>query len=216
MTVWRKVPRTAEQGRREALALRLLGDGAVRLRSVEAGGALLLDRVEPGTTLADSGLDDDAVTRVLARALLRLRRPAPSASGLPTIAEEAAPLPAGAAALLADLLSDEVVPVVLHGDLHARNLLQGPDGWVVVDPHGLVGDPGWEVGPLLLNGLAGDLAAQAARRLAVLAEELGEERDRLAAWGWVRARLSLAWSRADRTLPLERVTEVAEELRGTA
>ena len=36
--------------------------------------------------------------------------------------------------------------VVLHGDLHHDNVLRDGDGWVVIDPHGYVGDPGSRAG----------------------------------------------------------------------
>ena len=50
------------------------------------------------------------------------------------------------------LLRDPVEDRVLHGDLHPQNLLWAQDrGWVAIDPHGLVGDPGYDVGPLLIN-----------------------------------------------------------------
>lgn len=207
--MWRKRCRSSAQAAREAQALRLLR-GCVRVVEV-AGDVLVLERVVPGTTLLGSGLGDDGMTRVLGAALLGMQVPGPA--GLPSVVEECAPLAGDGAAVLSELLADAPSPVVLHGDLHHRNLLRGPGGWVGIDPHGVVGDPGYDVGPLLLNALAGDVARQAHRRLDLLAEVLGQDRARLQAWGHVRACLSRAWSALDGTPPLPGVDEVAAALR---
>ena len=39
------------------------------------------------------------------------------------------------------LAEDDVPPVLLHGDMHPGNVLQGPDGPVAIDPRACVGDP---------------------------------------------------------------------------
>lgn len=185
----------------------------MRLLRVEPGGALLLDRVEPGTPLADAGLADDEATRRVAEALLLLHVAVPDGLALPTVAEECAGLTGDGGAVLHDLLADARQPVVLHGDLHGRNLLRGPTGWVAVDPHGVVGDAGYDVGPWLVDAGPADVRRQAARRVAVLAEVLVQDRARVAAWGFVRARLSALWARVDGTPPLPHLRELAAALR---
>ena len=68
-----------------AAALRLYaGAGAVRLLDA-AHGALLLERLEPGTPLAEVE-DDDAASRVGGGLMRRLRRPAPPTHPFPTLA----------------------------------------------------------------------------------------------------------------------------------
>ncbi|GHH41314.1 aminoglycoside phosphotransferase family protein [Lentzea cavernae] len=39
------------------------------------------------------------------------------------------------------LAEDDIAPVLLHGDLHPGNVLQGPAGPVAIDPRACVGDP---------------------------------------------------------------------------
>ncbi len=208
--VWRKRARDLAAAGREAEGLRVLR-GCVRVVELSADGTLVLERVLPGTTLLASGLDDDAMTRVLAEAMVGMHVRADTS--LPTVAQECARLSGDAAAVLRELLVGGPADVVLHGDLHHGNLLCGPDGWVGIDPHGVVGDPGYDVGPLLLNALAADLARQADRRLGVLAEVLGQDRDRLQAWGYVRACLSRSWSAQDGTPPLPGVEQLEQVLR---
>lgn len=90
--------------------------------------------------------------------------------------------------------------VVLHGDLHHENVLREADGdLVVIDPKGILGAPGFDVGALLWNpfGQVLDFPALTDDRLEVLAAELAMERAEVQAWGWVAAVLSAAWEAAD-------------------
>lgn len=69
--------------------------------------------------------------------------------------------------------------VVLHGDLHHDNVLRADrEPWLAIDPHGLLGDPGYEIAPVLYNPdrarRDGDLLALVPRRLEQLAEERGK------------------------------------------
>jgi streptomycin 6-kinase len=86
--------------------------------------------------------------------------------------------------------------VVLHGDLHHENVLRGPDGnLVVLDPNGVLGAPGFDVGALLWNPWGEVLNHPEVMpvRLDVLADELEMDRTEVRAWGWVVAVLSAAW-----------------------
>jgi streptomycin 6-kinase len=42
-------------------------------------------------------------------------------------------------------------PVRMHGDFHHFNILSSERGWLVIDPKGVIGPAGYEVGPLLMN-----------------------------------------------------------------
>ena len=169
-----------------------------------------------------SELPDDDATVALARAMQSLWRPVPPGCGLPTVERECAPvlvdlgldrdLVAAARTAVADLLAAAPEPVVLHGDLHHGNLLRGPVGWVAIDPHGLIGDPAYDVGPLLLNPLDRDAAALVRRRLDLLAGELGLDRERLRQWGLVRAVLACSWDAEAGQRPPATFLRVADAL----
>lgn len=108
------------------------------------------------------------------------------------------PLPAAivqaARRTLHQLLRDPAQERVLHGDLHQENLLWSADrGWVAIDPHGVVGDSGYDVGPLLINPWNADPASLLSHRLPLLAQRLDMPIERVAAWGLVRAVLAEAW-----------------------
>ena len=155
--VWCKGARSWEELRREAEALLLLGPPVVRLLRIE-DQVLILEHILPGTPAA--ALPDDEAMAAVAATLLALWVRVPARCGLPTVHQECAtldddqavaPLPPRvvrtARVTLDRLLRDPVEDRVLHGDLHPQNLLWAQDrGWVAIDPHGLVGDPGYDVG----------------------------------------------------------------------
>ncbi len=99
-------------------------------------------------------------------------------------------------------LQQGVAPVVLHGDLHHENVFRQEDGGlVVIDPKGILGAPGFDVGAALWNP-GGVLEHPhpdrlTATRLEVLAAELAMDRAEVQAWGWVAAVLSAAWEAQD-------------------
>ncbi len=208
----------------EREALRLFdGRGAVRLLdSDEERGALLLERLEPGTKLAElCETDDEGATSVAVSVMLRLRRPAPHAHDFPTVARwgegfgrhrvnfggATGPLPARlfaeAEALFRDLNDSSAEPVLLHGDLHHENILAARrESWLAVDPKGVVGEAAYEVGALLRNPIGRilgwpNLSRVMERRVRQLSDELGFERERVRGWGLSQAVLAAVWSCED-------------------
>lgn len=209
-------------------ALRHLdGRGSVRLLAADkAWGALLLERLRPGATVA-TVQDDEAATRIAAGVMQQLWRPPPEEHSFRSVADWAAglqrlrahfeggagPFPPRlvslAESLFADLLPSMAPPVVLHGDLHHDNILSAERRpWLAIDPKGITGEPAYEVGAWLRNPLPQvadwpDLEQILDRRVAVFAEMLGFERRRLLAWGVAQAVLSSWWSYEDHGAPNE-------------
>jgi streptomycin 6-kinase len=104
-----------------------------------------------------------------------------------------------ALAAVEQLLADPPVPVVLHQDLHGGNVLRAGGGWRAIDPKPLAGDPAFDAASLLRDRrdeLVSDPAAAARvrRRLDLLADELGHDRERMRLWALVHA---LAWGVED-------------------
>jgi streptomycin 6-kinase len=208
----------------EREALRLFdGRGSVRLLdSDEERGALLLERLEPGTTLAEmSETDDEGATSFAAYVMRSLRRPAHDAHDFPSVARwgegfgrhrarfdgKTGPIPARlfeeAETLFRELNDSAAEPVLLHGDLHHENILAARrEPWLSIDPKGVVGEPAYEVGALLRNPnrriLAWpNLARVMERRIRQLSDELGFERERVRGWGMSQAILAAVWSCED-------------------
>ena len=224
----------------EIAALRLYdGRGSARLLEADPEhGALLIERLLPGSMLLDL-TDDDEATRIAAQVMRALWRPAPPApedAVFPTTARWASglqrlrarysggtgPLPEGmvqrAEALFAELLASSGAPILLHGDLHHENILAAERApWLAIDPKGLIGEAEYEVGALIRNPLPRllalpDVTATLARRFDILAETLGFDRQRMIAWSYAQAILSAWWTIEDHGHGWEPTIALAEHL----
>ncbi|MEJ8280609.1 aminoglycoside phosphotransferase family protein [Pseudonocardia spirodelae] len=195
----------------EVAALRAWnGRGAVRLLwSDPARGVLLLERAVPGTEAA--AVPDDTALDTIGSLLATLHT-APVPAGLDPVSCERAAFDAHlarrdevlprtlverAAALWTGLCAGAEREVLLHGDLHHHNVLAATrEPWLAIDPHGRVGDPGYDCGQVLYNPLGADpddLARRAPDRLARLAGAVGVPWDRAVAWGFAVCVLSEVW-----------------------
>ena len=193
------------------------GHGAVRLLEADDKRCvMLMEQAFPGVPLARLE-DDDAATAIGADVMRAFWRPAPAEHPFPTVARwlrafavvrekyggASGPLPeatlARAEALARDLLASAPYERLMHGDLHHDNIVSAQrEPWLVIDPKGLVGDPGYETGPFITNPYGrfemwADPARHFARRADILAERLDYPRDRILAWGFTQAVLSAAW-----------------------
>jgi streptomycin 6-kinase len=222
---------------REAAALDVFdGHGAVRLLAYDAErGALLLERAEPGVPARDllPGHDEEA-TAVAVTVARHLHRPPPPGCALPDLVSYRGsftgylqahpgdePLPRhlveAADRLFAELTATAPDRVVLHGDLHHDNLLSATrEPWLAIDPHGVVGDPGFEIGALLYNPeperRSGELLALVPARIEQLSDGLGQPVERVLAWGFVMAVLSEVWTTEGDGTPGSRALDVARLL----
>jgi streptomycin 6-kinase len=218
-------------------ALRLYdGHGIVQLLHADREqGAMLLERLKPGTPLANL-TDDEEATSIAARVMRQLWRPVPAEHRFPTVAKWASglgrlrehfggttgPLPKSlveeAETLFTELIDSRGEVVLLHGDLHHENIVAAErQPWLALDPKGLVGEPAYEVGALLRNQLPEPLTQPEAsrimgRRVDQLSEELGLDRERLLGWGLAQAVLSAWWSIEDHGYGWEPAIAVAEAL----
>lgn len=186
------------------------GEGAARVLAID-GRAILLERLSGPRSLAAmarSGQDDEA-TRILCETAARLHAPrdaTPPDTLVPLTRwhrslAEAATSKGGAFAeawpVAEALLAAPRDPVVLHGDLHHDNVLDGgPRGWLAIDPKGLIGERGFDYANLFRNP-DGALALQPgrlARQARIVAEVAKLEPRRLLSWIYTYAVLGAAWS----------------------
>jgi len=199
------------------------GVGAVRLLAADTERCvMLMERALPGLPLAQLA-DDDAATAIGADIMRELWRPAPVSHPFPTVARwllafgrvramhggASGPLPeatlARAEVIASDLLASAPEERLMHGDLHHDNIVSAQrEPWLIIDPKGPVGDPGYEMGPFLNNPYGRmetwpDPARNLARRADIFAERLGYPRERIIAWAFVQAVLSAAWHVEDQT-----------------
>jgi streptomycin 6-kinase len=217
------------------------GIGAVRLLAYDpARGAFLVEPALPGTSASALVPSRDLVaTAAIITVARRLHRPVSTVDAvLPDLlardrqsfvdhlrrypGDEPVPrrLVTRALGLLAELCASATVRVVLHGDLHHDNVLRASDGprgrsdpWLAIDPHGVVGDPGAEIGAMLYNPdpprRDPALLALVPARLEQLADGLALPYDRVLAWGFVQAVLSEVWTAEDSHADVTRALDVA-------
>ncbi|MEW2299442.1 aminoglycoside phosphotransferase family protein [Streptomyces sp. NPDC006655] len=193
------------------------GRGAVLLHGRDdARFALLLERAHM-TTLAALESDDETVVAIAGRLNHRLAVPAPAA--LPRLRDragtwerelrrDAAELAHGlpprvldAAVATTRELGRAQPDTLVHGDLHARNILRGDrEPWLAVDPKGWAGDPAYDAGTLLKSRAlslmrTGDLRRAAHRLLDVFAEAAELDRERVRRWAQLHAVQAAFWAR---------------------
>lgn len=145
------------------------GRGCVELlRYDQDSGAMLLERLGP--SLADRQLPQPIRMRILAATAEKFWRPARPCHALPTGAEKAVDLAhyirrawaalgrpcaahtvdhAMAVAQRRALAHDDDHAVLVHGDVHQWNALTSGSGYRLVDPHGLIAEPEYDLGVIM-------------------------------------------------------------------
>ena len=182
------------------------GDGMVRLLDHDPGGAQLLERAEPGSSLLDER-DETEGNEIAVGVLHRLWRPASGA--FVTVAEEATrwadsmplrhveqmapferPILELAMETIRDLVATQGEAVLLHGDLHHGNILAAErEPWLAIDPKPLVGEREFDITALLRDRREEVLAdpdphARLQRRFDRLCELFDCDRRRLRDWSF--------------------------------
>ncbi len=229
-----KVSRHLGETKTEIAALQLwAGSAAAKLLDTDPEqGALLLERIEPGTMLLEIAEDDDdAATLITCGVLRRLWRTVPTeAHGLRQLESWCAafdrnrePLSRGATgfpaelfqradALRRELLGSTDHPVTLHGDMHHYNVLRSHRGeWLAIDPKGLEGDRTFDICQYFRNPLNREVPVDLnRRRLDIFCSELDLDRERARAWALVHAVLDACWDYEDGQ-PVQRAIAYAEQ-----
>jgi streptomycin 6-kinase len=181
---WRGEEQTS--GYRAALAL---GGwwGPKVFESDEASGAVLMERICPGTTMADSGLPEEEARQIVV-ALMKELQGRVDPQGYPTLRDYFLQ----PNQLLDELLETTETIVFVHGDLHHFNVLKSdsPKPWIPIDPKGLACDPAYEPVAFLRNQLDPNESLEATSaliqsRLNFFARELELDPVRMAKWGLV-------------------------------
>jgi len=193
------------------------GNGVVRVYE-QAPGAMLIERLQPGHSLADmslNGSDEDA-TDILAGVMRQMSaREFPEAC--PTVqdwgksferyiatADDSIPrsLVEAGHRVYSDLCASQRAPGLLHGDLHHYNVLyDSKRGWLAIDPKGVIGEIEYEIGAVLRNPIERpELFVSPSiieRRLQQFTRKLNLDSSRALQWGFAQAVLSAIWGIED-------------------
>lgn len=210
------------EGIPEAVALEAYppGTAPLVLRQDPWTWSMLLERIDPGTQLGRAGLATDAALHAGAGLLARIGRATPAA-GIPELRDVVRGYSAAARArwtahrehldtlgasdlvssALEDLagLADEVDGdgVMLHGDFNPGNILCSPAGVIAIDPKPMVGDPAFDLWPLVSQLGApfarADPPSALAGQLELAAAAAGCDPRRAARWASARTALTVGW-----------------------
>jgi streptomycin 6-kinase len=192
------------------------GRGACRLLNADATlGLLLLERLTPGTMLVTLENDDEA-TSIAAQVLRLIQHTAPGGKDFIPLKKwfdgltglrarfngSTGPFPPKTVEiiehLIPEIFNEDRPQVLLHGDFHHYNILNSERGWLVIDPKGVIGAAEYEVGPFLVNPIEvmpdeTEAIRRTQRRIAIFAEQLGFDRQRLLRWATCFSLLSSWW-----------------------
>jgi streptomycin 6-kinase len=192
------------------------GNGAALVYALK-DEAVLMERVEGPRSLADMARrgEDEEATRILCRATEKLHQPrGKPMPRVPTLQEWFEPLAPAAierGGLLQQsdraarqLLATPRDVVLLHGDIHHGNVLDGgARGWLAIDPKGLLGERTFDYANILRDPdeEVAVRPGRLARQVTVIAEAARVERRRLLQWVLAFCGLSAAWIYADGDSP---------------
>ena len=165
--------------------------------------ALLLERCRPGTALGTRYADEEV--EVAAALMRRLWRPAPPEVPWRRLEDVAArwrrelpqrydgPIVEEAVAAIDELASSQDELLLCHQDLHGGNILRAErEPWLAIDPKPILAEPAYDAVALIRD--AKPTLAALRRRLDLLSELLGLDRERIRLWGLVK---TLAWDNPD-------------------
>jgi streptomycin 6-kinase len=190
----------------EALAI-YEGRGISRLIDLDEDlGAMLLERLHPGTMLA-SHPDREERAEITGRILVDLHEtPPPAIHNLPHFQDwmdeafrdirncsdlgRSRPYldqMSRAQAMMDTLKASEEPQILLHGDLHHWNILNDESrGWMAIDPGGVIGASCLDAGRFIVNALDFDDNSSAAEMreillesIRILSDVLGESKERM-------------------------------------
>lgn len=178
-------------------------------------GAMLLEKISPGTVLKTiQKKDDEKATTIAADLIKNFPVEVPADSDFPTVAawtdafkrikkKKNSPLPLNvlekAQSIFTELEQSKTTDALLHGDLHHDNILfDDARGWLSIDPKGVIGDPVFNAARFLNNPNPSLIEMDNPKkviesRLEILSSVLRADKKRLVAWAYVDCILTACW-----------------------
>lgn len=181
--------------------------------------AMLLERLRPGTMLAQAEVDRSEQFGIAARILRQLHQtPPPATHGLPHFndwvqsalgdARDCADLERSrpyldqfprVQSMMARLMRPAEPQILLHGDLHHWNiLLDGDRDWMAIDPKGVIGASCLDVGRFIGNAMGFGTTVAERRQILLdairaFSEALGESQERMFAGAFCDRVTGCSW-----------------------
>ncbi|HSF22619.1 MAG TPA: aminoglycoside phosphotransferase family protein [Blastocatellia bacterium] len=194
------------------------GNGIVRVYQ-HVKGAVLLERLDPGTHLADMALNgrDEEATDIVVEVIQKMSHPTETPKAFSTVEDWGMGFDRYLAGgdnqipislvergqqMYSELCGSQTSTRLLHGDLQHYNILfDSARGWLAIDPKGVIGEIEYEIGASLRNPYERpELFASTRtieRRVKSYEETLRLNPGRALAWGFAQSVLSAIWSVED-------------------
>lgn len=176
------------------------GDGAARVLQTD-GNAVVLERL--GAPLRSLITDDQQATTIICDVIARLHGHSRSARppGFPALRDwmrslfaDTAPRFDTARRFADELLTRNADPVLLHGDVHHENILDGGErGWLLIDPKGVVGPCAFDHANLFTNWTLPESLQHLDSRLDIVVVRAGIDRTTMLQWIVAWSALSGIW-----------------------
>tara|TARA_Y100000310_G_scaffold335354_1_gene417201 strand:- start:1041 stop:1937 length:897 start_codon:yes stop_codon:yes gene_type:complete len=174
--------------------------------------AMVIEKVSPGTSLrVIQAKDDEEAMRIAAPIIKDVQADVPSGHHLRTVRKEMEVIKemhdrggwdmetmnmlSTALTLQNQLEASKKEDKLIHGDLHHDNiLLDEKRGWLAIDPKGRIGDPAYNAARIMRNYWDTEPTEEIVQtRLKILAEVIGFDEWRIAAWSYMDCVLSESW-----------------------
>ncbi len=213
-----KISKHKEENRGAKLMVCWKGNGAAKVLKYE-GPALLMERVvSPGVSLAEmaaSGADDEAsmiICEVAGRLHAHEMKHFPELIPLDLWLKDLRSgfdgydeLIGECSTIAEELLASSNESVVLHGDIHHKNILRSQmNEWVAIDPKGLLGERTFDYANIFCNPDEQTALApgRLARQTGIISQAAVLDAGRLLKWVAAWAACSAIWSMNDGLNPL--------------
>jgi len=209
------------EGVSEAIALEAYPAGTtpIVLRQDPWTWSMLLELIKPGVPISATSIPVDGALHAAGELLARIAAAEPE-SGIPSLRSVAqgyavaarqrfdlhrvqldefgvAELVAAGLDELEELAGTGIDTAMVHGDFNPGNILQSGTGFVAVDPKAMIGDPAYDLWPLVsqLGSPTGGPDPQDAleRQLAIAAGAARVDPVRAARWSFARSALNVGW-----------------------
>lgn len=102
------------------------------------------------------------------------------------------------------LLNTSQKEKLLHGDLHLENILQNQNGWIAIDPKGIIGEKEFEIAAfdfIAKNELVNASSSLIIERIEKIADKADLSSKRIKDWTFVRLIMSAVWFIEDKGDP---------------
>jgi len=221
-----------ENLQKEANALKAFTGYGVTSILAEMDGALLIEKAQPGHSLKTYFPHrDDKAIQIVCTAIQKLHQaPMPNNAIFPSISNWLSGLDKNwdipnqylnkARTLKNQLLETMVTPVLLHGDLHHDNILANNNGWLIIDPKGVIGESAYEIAAFIRNPIPELLSLPNAKaiithRIKTFSQLLKLDEQHILQWCFVQAVLCQIWALEDNNTEqlsyFKRLTEIFYE-----